>query len=185
MRVGLLGLQGAFRDHIPHLRRLGADIRVVRQADDLAGIDRLILPGGESTVMGKYMTTFGITGPLQRRVAGGLPVWGICAGCILLAKQVDGRPGVLAALDIGVVRNAYGRQNASAIRPIDIPLLDRSAFAAIFIRAPRVKAAAASIRVHARSGPDPVFIQSGSAMATTFHPELTADPVFHEYFMKI
>jgi pyridoxal 5'-phosphate synthase pdxT subunit len=185
MRVGLLGLQGAFRDHIPHLRRLGADIQVVRRVEDLSGIDRLILPGGESTVMAKYLSAFGLTAPLQQRIEEGLPIWGVCAGCILLARQVDGRPGVLASVPIQVARNAYGRQKASAIRPIDIPRLDRSAFPAIFIRAPRVEAAADSIRVHARCGPDPVFIQSGSAMATTFHPELTADPAFHEFFLKL
>lgn len=185
MRVGLLGLQGAFRDHIPHLQRLGADIRVVRQADDLAAVERLILPGGESTVMVKYLSAFDMIEPLRNRIKEGLPVWGICAGCVLLAKRVDGRPGALLALPMEVARNAYGRQNASAIHPMDIPLLDRPAFPAIFIRAPRVCATADSIRVHARLGPDPTFIQCRSIMATTFHPELTADPVFHEFFLKI
>jgi 5'-phosphate synthase pdxT subunit len=185
MRVGLLGLQGAFLDHIRHLRRLGADISLVKTPEAIAGIDRLILPGGESTVMGKFLEEFGMTAPLLDRVASGMPVWGICAGCILLAETVDGRPGLLSALPLTVARNAYGRQINSMESPVPIPILDRTAFPGIFIRAPRIISTGSDVTVHASVGSDPVFVQHGSIIATTFHPELTDDPVFHDFFLRL
>lgn len=185
MKVGLLGLQGAFRDHTRHLSALGAAFLVVKCPEHLDMVDCLIIPGGESTVMRKYLQDFRIEEPLRGRVAGGMPVWGICAGSILLAETVDGAPGLICALPVSAVRNAYGRQRESSISAIDIPLFDRKSFPAFFIRAPRLSCPANSLQVHAKYGPDPVFVQHGRVMATTFHPELTDDPVFHDYFLNL
>lgn len=183
-----MGLQGAFLDHIRHLTFLGAENRVIRDAAGLKGVDRLILPGGESTVMGKFLQEFEMTDPLRARIAQGMPVWGICAGAVLLAETVDGASGQLRALPMSVVRNAYGRQLASREHDIDIPILEAlggSPFSAIFIRSPRITAVGSEMAVHARAFKDPVFVQKGRVMATTFHPELTMDPVFHRYFLGL
>lgn len=183
MTVGLLGLQGAFLDHRKHLSRLGRRWRIVRDVDDLAAVERLILPGGESTVMAMFLESFGLLAPLRQRIVAGMPVWGICAGAILLAGTVDDGPGPIAALDAAVRRNAYGRQDASDVHPVDIPILDRPAFPAMFIRAPLITATGPEVTVLATRAHVPVFVRQGSIMATTFHPELTEDPVFHEYFL--
>jgi len=185
MVVGLLGLQGAFLDHIPHLERCGADYVVVRDAQALKQIDRLIVPGGESTVMAKFLAEFDMAVPLLQRIAGGMPVWGVCAGAILLAEQVDGRPGSLAALPIRLRRNAYGRQIASDTRLIDIDVLDLKAYQAIFIRAPRIESIDVEVSIHALRDNDPVFVQKDRIMATTFHPELNRNDAFHRYFLSL
>jgi 5'-phosphate synthase pdxT subunit len=185
MIVGLLGLQGAFLDHIPHFKRLGVTPVVVRDAQGLGAVDRLVIPGGESTVMTKFLKEFGMVTPLQERIAAGMPVWGVCAGAILLAREVDGRTGPLNALPVGVVRNAYGRQIDSSQRWIDVPLFDRPRYPAIFIRAPRIIHPPPQVTVHATLGDDPVFVQCGHVMATTFHPELNGDDLFHRYFLSI
>ncbi|RJQ66058.1 MAG: pyridoxal 5'-phosphate synthase glutaminase subunit PdxT [Desulfobacteraceae bacterium] len=185
MRVGLLGLQGAFLDHIPHLKRCGVEPVIVRDAQALSTIDRLIIPGGESTVMSKFLQEFGMLRPLGDRVSAGLPVWGVCAGAILLSQQVNGSPGVLAALPISLTRNAYGRQIASDTRPIDIALLDLVAYPAVFIRAPRIDRVGEGVVVHAVRDRDPVFIQKDHIMASTFHPELNPDDAFHRYFISL
>lgn len=184
MRVGLLALQGAFLDHYRILENLGASVVEIRCASDLDRIERLILPGGESTVMSKYMQMFNLIDPLKALIAQGLPVWGICAGCILLARTVDNKPGTLKVLNIAVRRNAYGRQAQSAVHEISFPCLQRTAFPSPFIRAPRITQTDKSVCIHACHGQDPVFVQQDTLMATTFHPELTEDSVFHNYFLK-
>ena len=183
--VGLLGLQGAFLAHIPHLKRCGVAHRIVRDSEALFSIDRLIIPGGESTVMVKFLREFGMLDPLKRRIEEGMPVWGVCAGCILLAEEVDGMPGTLGALPISVVRNAYGRQIASDIRQVDVPALGLVGYPAVFIRAPRIELVERDVTVYATRGRDPVFVQRGRVMATTFHPELNKDDLFHDYFLKL
>ena len=185
MRVGLLGLQGAFLDHIPHLQHLGVETVVVRDAKTISSIDRLIIPGGESTVMAKFLVEFRMLQPLVERITAGMPVWGICAGTILLAEQVDNSPGVLGVLPVSLRRNAYGRQIASDRRPIDIALFDLEAYPAIFIRAPRIEQLGSGVTVHARRDQDPVLIQKDRILASTFHPELNSDDVFHRYFISI
>ena len=185
MLVGLLGLQGAFLDHIRHLKTLGAGHTVVKEVGTLDTIDCLIIPGGESTVMEKFMTLFNMTNPLRERILSGLPVWGICAGCILLARTVDGRPGILGVLPVDVRRNTYGRQLESSKRPIDIPALGKAAFPALFIRAPRIETVAPHVEVLAALDKDPVCVRNGHILATTFHPELTTDSGFHEYFLNM
>ena len=149
MTVGLLGLQGAFLDHISHLKRCGVAYRIVRDKEALTAIDRLIIPGGESTVMTKFLREFGMLETLKGRIENGMPAWGVCAGSILLAEEVDGKPGTLAALPISVTRNAYGRQIASDIQPIDVPVLDLTHYPAVFIRAPRIDHSGGEVIIHA------------------------------------
>ncbi len=185
MQVGLLALQGAFTDHYRILTSLGASVVEVRNVSHLAGIDRLIIPGGESTVMTKYIYELGLAKPLQTRIRQGLPTWGICAGCIVLARTVDRDSGPLDTLPITVHRNAYGRQTRSAVHAIAIPHLQRSAFPALFIRAPKIVEMEEGVKVFARYQKIPVFVQKQNVMATTFHPELTEDTVLHEYFLSL
>ncbi len=185
MRVGLLGLQGAFLDHIAHLKRCGVDHCIVSDPHTLTKIDRLIIPGGESTVMIKFLHEFGMLEPLKERIAGGMPVWGVCAGAIVLSDRIDGSPGPVRALPIRVKRNAYGRQIASSQNWIEIPLFDQGSYPAIFIRAPKIEDLAAHLAVHARYGGDPVFVQDERIMVTTFHPELNGDDLFHRYFITL
>ena len=185
MQVGLLGLQGAFLDHIPHLARCGVAYSIVRDIQGLTRIDRLIIPGGESTVMAKFLVEFGRLAPLRERIGAGMPVWGVCAGAILLAERVDGQPGPLGALGVQLTRNAYGRQIASDTVSIQVPILGLDAYPAIFIRAPRIDTLAAGVTVQASRQNDPVFVQQGRIMATTFHPELHGDDLFHRYFMEL
>ncbi len=185
MLVGLLGLQGAFLDHIPHLDRCGATPVVVRDIQGLSRVDRLIIPGGESTVMTKFMVEFGMLEPLRARINSGMPVWGVCAGAILLAEQVDGKSGVLGVLSAQLTRNAYGRQIASDAISIRVPVLGLENYPAIFIRAPRIDTLDPSVTVHARREIDPVFVQEGNVIATTFHPELNSDDFFHRYFLDL
>ena len=185
MNVGLLGLQGAFLDHIPHFERLGVTHTVVRDIRGLRTIDRLVIPGGESTVMTKFLEEFGMVGPLKERIDDGMPVWGVCAGAILLSHEVDGRPGTLDALPVSVRRNAYGRQINSSQRWIDIPLFDAHAYPAIFIRAPKIDRIQKQVAIHATLDDDPVFVQKDRIMATTFHPELNKNDMFHRYFLSI
>jgi pyridoxal 5'-phosphate synthase pdxT subunit len=185
MIVGLLGLQGAFLDHIPHLKRLGVAPAIVRDRQGLHTIDRLIIPGGESTVMTKFLREYEMIRALGERINSGMPVWGVCAGAILLAERVDGAPGLLSALPAALTRNAYGRQRDSHQREIKIPLFDLDAYPAIFIRAPRIDRLVDQMTVHASLDGDPVFVQCGRRMATTFHPELNRDEVFHRYFLSL
>jgi 5'-phosphate synthase pdxT subunit len=185
MIVGLLGLQGAFCDHIPHLTRLRAKYRLVRDVDALNHIDRLIIPGGESTVMGKFLRQYGLVSALKARMASNMPVWGICAGAILLARTVDGLPGILKALPMEVIRNAYGRQIQSREENISIPILKIASYTAVFIRAPKIHRIDQTTEVFARYAHDPVFIQRDRIMATTFHPELNPDDHFHRYFLSL
>jgi 5'-phosphate synthase pdxT subunit len=185
MIVGLLGLQGAFHDHIPHFTRLKVKCRVVRDKDALNQIDRLVIPGGESTVMGKFLRQYGLDAALKARIAAGMPIWGVCAGAIVLADSIDGVPGILKALPIAVIRNAYGRQIQSCQSDIEIPKLGLKSYPAIFIRAPRIDRVDQATEVFARYGDDPVFIQNDRIMATTFHPELNPDDLLHRYFLSL
>lgn len=184
MKIGLLGLQGAFLDHIRHLEKLGAGYHIVKSAEALDKVDRLIIPGGESTVMEKFLDIFTMTASLREKIVDGMPVWGICAGSILLAQTVDDRPGILGVLPGNLARNAYGRQLDSSEKSIAVPVLKRPQFPAMFIRSPRIESVGPDVTVHASVDGDPVFVQYGHMLATTFHPELTTDSVFHEYFIR-
>lgn len=180
-----MALQGAFLDHYRILKSLGATVIEVRSVSHIFQMDRLIIPGGESTVMKKYLHEFNLTGAIINRIVQGMPVWGICAGCILLARTIDQSEGPLNVMNIAVRRNAYGRQMQSSVHSLAIPLLQCTAFPAPFIRAPRIVETDPSVNIHAHYENDPVFVQQDKIMATTFHPELTQNPLLHDYFLKL
>ncbi len=190
--IGVLALQGDFAEHEATLRRIGIEAREVRKAEELKALDGLIIPGGESTTFCRLMEDFGLYEPLRAVVHAGMPVWGTCAGMIVLAQQANGLPfPTLEAMDIEVDRNAYGRQVESFEADISVPALGGADYHAVFIRAPVVVSAGPRVTVLAscRHGTDeperPVAVRQGSALATSFHPELTDDPRFHEYFLRM
>jgi 5'-phosphate synthase pdxT subunit len=190
--VGVLALQGDFAEHEAMLRRLGVNTRQVRSAEDLRGLDGLIIPGGESTTFGRLMTDFGMYEPLRAFLRTGTPVWGTCAGMIVLAREAsDLEFPTLEAMDIEVLRNAYGRQVDSFEAELDVAALGNEPFHAVFIRAPVVASTGACVEVLAsvrdeRDGREaPVALRQGQLMATSFHPELTADTRFHKYFLDM
>ena len=186
-RVGILALQGDFLEHSMMLKHLGIPSVEVRLPRDLDVIDALILPGGESTTMVRLLDLHDLRDPLQRRVKEGMPVWGTCAGMILMASSLtEDRPEPLSRMDIEVTRNAYGRQLESFETNLDVPALGKTQLNAIFIRAPGVVNIGPGVDVLARlSDGTPVAVREGSKMATAFHPELTNDFRFHEYFIEI
>ena len=194
-RIGVLALQGDFREHLRALERLGAEGRAVRLPRDLDGLDGLIIPGGESTVMGKLMVAYDLDQPLRERIAAGLPIWGTCAGLILLARETDnamaGQP-LLAAMDVRVCRNAFGAQRESFEVNLDVPALGEQPVHAVFIRAPIVESVGAGVDVLARVEPglsvapgEIVAVRQGPLLGTAFHPEVTTDVRFHSYFLSI
>jgi 5'-phosphate synthase pdxT subunit len=189
-----LALQGDFIEHEVVLRRLGADARQVRAPDDLRDLDGLIIPGGESTTFCRLMHDFSLYDPLRAVIKSGLPVWGTCAGLIVLAQRVtDLDYPTLEALDVTVRRNAYGRQVDSFEVDLEIPALESGTpFHAVFIRAPVVEQVGGGVEVLARLPEDPdlsggsvVAVRQGPLLATSFHPELTDDTRFHRYFLDI
>lgn len=190
-RIGVLALQGDFREHIAHLERSGAETVRVRRAADLEGIDGLLLPGGESTAQSNLIRLHGLEEPLRAALGGGLPVYGSCAGMILLASTVlDTRPDALnfSALDITVRRNAFGRQVDSF--EASLPFDGGAPVTAVFIRAPWVEGVSPDARVLAEvTGSDgethPVAVRQGTALVTSFHPEVTDDLAVHEYFLAM
>lgn len=186
-RVGVLALQGDFREHLAVLRSLGADAVPVRRAEELESIDGLVIPGGESSVMDKLSRAFGVAEPLKAAIAAGLPVYGTCAGLIMLADAiVDGIAGQqsLGGLDVAVRRNAFGSQVDSFETDFDIPQLGDEPVHAVFIRAPIVESVGEKATVLARV-PDGrvVAVEQGDLLGTSFHPEITGDTRFHEYFL--
>lgn len=184
MLIGVLALQGAFIEHIRVLDRLGVATREVRQRKDLVGLDGLIIPGGESTTIGKLLDLLEMTEPVRALGRSGLPIWGTCAGLILLAREVGRPQPLLGLLDIGVRRNAFGAQLDSFEAQLPIPALGTVPFPAVFIRAPQIE----------RLGPDVtplatladgtvVAAERDNLLVTAFHPELTGDTRLHEYFL--
>ena len=186
-RVGVLALQGDFREHAAVLTSLGADVSLIRRPSELTGIDGLVLPGGESSVMDKLARSFDLAGPLREAITAGLPVYGTCAGLILLADRIlDGIAGQqsLGGLDVSVRRNAFGSQLDSFETDLSIPVLGDPPVHAVFIRAPVVEAAGPSVTPLA-SLPDGrmVAVEQGNLLGTSFHPEVTGDTRFHAYFL--
>ncbi|KQR54497.1 glutamine amidotransferase [Leifsonia sp. Leaf336] len=186
-RVGVLALQGDFREHIAVLRGLGADAVPVRRQEELEQVAGLVIPGGESSVMDKLSRAFGLAEPLRAAIAGGLPVYGTCAGLIMLADTiVDGIAGQqsLGGLDVAVRRNAFGSQVDSFETDLDIPQLGEEPVHAVFIRAPIVESVGERATVLARV-PDGrvVAVEQGDLLGTSFHPEITGDTRFHAYFL--
>jgi len=191
MKIGVLALQGAFIEHINKLHELGAEAVEVRLPQDLEGLDGLIIPGGESTTIGKLAETYHMTDAL-RQFAAEKPVWGTCAGMIFMAKRISATAGrdqpLLGVMDIDVERNAFGRQVDSFITPIEVEALGDEArpFPAVFIRGPRLMDARGDACVLAQlTDGTPVAAREGHWLVTSFHPELTDDTRFHEYFLKM
>ncbi|MGH9245997.1 MAG: pyridoxal 5'-phosphate synthase glutaminase subunit PdxT [Acidimicrobiales bacterium] len=189
MKVGVLALQGAFGLHARALAALGAEPVEVRQPDHLAAVDALVIPGGESTTMSFLLESSGLLDALARRLRDGLPALGTCAGMILLAGHiVDGRPDQrsLAAIDIDVRRNAFGRQVDSFEADLPIEGIDESErpFRAVFIRAPFVERTGAAVDVLATVDGHPVLCRQGSVLVAAFHPELAGDLRLHELFLR-
>jgi 5'-phosphate synthase pdxT subunit len=188
MKVGVLALQGGFRPHVEALAALGADAFEVRLWRDLAQADALVLPGGESTTVGRLLGTSELLEPLRERLAAGMPVLGTCAGLILLASEVlDGRPDqpVLGAIDLTVRRNAHGRQNESFEAPLEITGLAGGAFPGVFIRAPGIERVGQGVDVLAQlSSGEPVAARQGAVTVCAFHPELAGDLRFHQHFLS-
>ena len=187
VRIGVLSLQGDFLEHEISLRRLGADPVEVRLPRDLDTVDALIIPGGESTTMAHLLDLHELREPLQRRARQGMPVWGTCAGMILLAQALtDERPLPLGLMDIIVDRNAYGRQLQSFESELTVPALGDEPIPAVFIRAPALVSMGQDVETLAAL-PDgsAVAVQQGNVLATSFHPELTTDVRFHRYFLEM
>lgn len=189
MKVGVLALQGDFAEHLAVLSRLGASAREVRLPEDLQGLDGLIIPGGESTTIGKLATDYKLIEPL-REFGRAKPIWGTCAGAIFLSKDARRDQPLLGLMDITVERNAFGRQVESFIADLDVSALndlDKSnpPLRAVFIRAPLIEKVSGNAKALA-SLPDGriVAAEEGKLLATSFHPELTRDDRFHRYFLR-
>lgn len=189
--IGVLALQGDFIEHEAVLHRLGVSTCQVRTPAGLRDLDGLIIPGGESTTFCRLMEDFGLYQPLAVFVRAGIPVWGTCAGMIVLARHAAGLSfPTLEGLDIEVLRNAYGRQVDSFEADLEIPVLGPEPFPGVFIRAPVVGRVGPVVQVLASLQRDsdearPVAVRQGVILATSFHPELTGDPRFHSYFLEI
>lgn len=186
-RVGILAVQGAVREHAAALRAIGAEPVEVRLPADMENLDALILPGGESTTMRKLIDEYGLREPILAMAQRGAPMLGTCAGMILLAERLsDGEEPFLNLLDVEVRRNAYGRQLNSFEADLDFPSLGDEPLHGVFIRAPAVTDLGPDVEVLARDAQDrPIAVRQGSVIATTFHPELTADRRLHALFVGL
>ncbi|QDY07569.1 pyridoxal 5'-phosphate synthase glutaminase subunit PdxT [Micromonospora sp. HM134] len=191
--IGVLALQGDVREHLTALTGVGVDARPVRRPAELDAVDGLVVPGGESTTMSKLVDIFGLREPVDKRIAAGMPVYGSCAGMIMLAAEVlDGRPDQRGFAGIGMTvrRNAFGRQVDSFEAPVRIAGVDGPAFHAVFIRAPWVERVDPDVEVLGRVTGGPavdrvVAVRQGNLLATSFHPELTGDLRLHRYFADL
>ena len=185
--VGVLALQGAFGAHSARLAELGVPTREVRRAHDLDAVDALVMPGGESTTMSNLLTSSGLFDEIKARASDGMPIFGTCAGMILLATEVlDGRPDQrsFGLVDLTVRRNGYGRQLDSFETDLEVTGLDQP-FHGVFIRAPRVEAIGPAVEVLASHDGAPVLVCQGRMMTASFHPELTPDTRLHERFVQL
>ncbi|MBV9485043.1 MAG: pyridoxal 5'-phosphate synthase glutaminase subunit PdxT [Frankiaceae bacterium] len=185
-RIGVLALQGDVREHLAALRSAGAEAVAVRRPDELGDLDGIVIPGGESTTIGKLLVTFELLEPLRKAIVAGLPAYGSCAGMILLADRVlDGTPDQvwLGGIDMTVRRNAFGRQVDSFEGTVELDGVGE--FDAVFIRAPWVEAVGPEVTVLGRAADKIVAVRQGPLLATSFHPELTGDPRVHELFVSM
>ncbi len=187
MKVGVLALQGDVREHARALEGAGATPVEIRYPEEIDRVDALVMPGGESTTIGKLLERFGLRDPIIERARSGMPLYGTCAGLILMATKVEGRhdaPHRMGLLDMTVQRNAYGRQTESF--ETDLIVRDMTdPFRAVFIRAPRVIDTGPDIEVLAAHDGDPVLVQRDHLLASTFHPEMTSDGRVHALFVDI
>ncbi len=183
-KIGVLALQGAFIEHQAALKKCGAQTRQIRTAAELEEVEGLIIPGGESTAIGKLMRAAALDEKIKEQHKQGMPVWGTCAGMILLAREIVGMDQVhLDLMDISVIRNGFGRQVDSFETELEIDGLGKTK--GVFIRAPYVDKAWGEARVLSRFNEKIVMVQQEGLLATAFHPELTADASIHKYFLEM
>ncbi len=183
--VGILAIQGDFALHAKMLDRIGAAWKLVKHAAELFEVSGLIMPGGESTTMLKFFSSEGLGAAVNDFATAGKPIFGTCAGAILLAKEVLNPPQErLALMDITIERNAYGRQVDSSVRQGECPALAGHPIEMVFIRAPIIRRVGEGVRVLGHSDGLPVLVEQGSLLAATFHPELTEDETVHRYFLS-
>ena len=187
MRIGVLASQGAFAEHIAILNQMKIEALPVRLPQELVGLDGLIIPGGESTSIGKLMLDYNLTSEIENLAKKGLPIFGTCAGMILLAKEIsDTDIEPMGLMDIKVKRNAFGRQRESFETELSIPALGEKPFPGVFIRAPIIEQANSEIEILARlANGTSVAARQGKILVSAFHPELTNDLRFHQYFLDI
>jgi 5'-phosphate synthase pdxT subunit len=191
MNVGILALQGDFYEHEAVLQQAGVATRQVRLPEHLADVDRLIIPGGESTTIGKLLARYDLLTAIRARAEADMPLWGTCAGAIVLAQRIlDGVPDQprLGLMDIDVRRNAFGRQLDSFETELNVPAFGAQPVPGVFIRAPGIEAVGPDVDVLAHLPANPAAIvaaRQGRLLATTFHPELTGDDRFHRYFLTL
>ena len=183
MKVGILALQGDFREHGRVVGSLGATPVEVRTPDDLAGVDALIIPGGESTTIGKLARSHGLVEPIRERAAKGMPMLGTCAGMIVMARRVDGGEPLLDLVDVAVRRNAYGRQVESFEADVDVRGISQPV-RGVFIRAPQVEDLGPDVEVLAEHEGRPVVARQGNMVVASFHPELVGETRLHEYLLS-
>jgi len=185
--IGVLGMQGAFQKHIDAIRACGHEAFWLREEDELRRVDGMILPGGESTTVGKLLDRWGLMQPVRERARAGMPLFGTCAGMIVMARSLEDETGQprLALMDIVVRRNAYGRQVDSFETDLDLPCLGVEPFHGVFIRAPMVTDVGDGVEVLGRHEGETVFVRQGNLLAGAFHPELTEDPRVHRYFLQM
>jgi 5'-phosphate synthase pdxT subunit len=185
-KVGVLAYQGDVREHLAALEAVGAAPVEIRRVEELEAVDGLVVPGGESTVIGKLADRYGLLEPLRRRVAAGLPTFGTCAGLIFLAREVEGPPQhLLGALDVRVRRNAFGRQVASFEAEVDVKGVDGGPVSGAFIRAPWVAEAGPEVEVLAEVDGKVVAVRQGNLLATAFHPELSGEVRLHRWLVDL
>ena len=187
MKIGVLASQGAFAEHIDKLRQLGVETMPVRLPEELEGLDGLVIPGGESTSISKLLLAYRMVDKIRILAGSGLSILGTCAGTILLAKKnSDGYPESLGVMDMTVKRNAFGRQKESFETDLSVPVLGEKPFHAVFIRAPLIEQTADKVEILARlTDGTIVAARQGKLLALAFHPELTDDLRFHQYFLDI
>ena len=187
MEVGVLAIQGDFAEHIAVLGKLGVTAREIRLPEQLDSLDGLIIPGGESTTLSRLMTIYNLREPIAQMALHGHAVWGTCAGMIMLSREITEQdPVPLDVMDIGVQRNAFGRQVDSFEQDLNVSALGGTPYHAIFIRAPVIIRVGQGVKVlSALEDERPVAVQQGNLMATSFHPELTNDYRFHSYFLDL
>ncbi|HAP32363.1 MAG TPA: pyridoxal 5'-phosphate synthase glutaminase subunit PdxT [Firmicutes bacterium] len=185
LTIAVLALQGAVTEHMHSVERCGASALAVRRAAQLSGVDGLIIPGGESTTIGRLSGLYGFREAICSLAAAGKPVLGTCAGAILLARRVDGQDPIIPLMDIAVVRNAFGRQRESFETDMAIPALGAEPYCGVFIRAPLISSVGAEVEVLASYGAGVVFARQKNLLAVAFHPELTDDLRLHQYFLNM
>ncbi len=181
--VGVLGLQGNVEEHADMLQRITKDVRIIKKANDIKGLDGLVIPGGESTTIFPLLKKYKIDREIKKA---NLPIFGTCAGAVILAKEIlNMDQDTLNLMDMSVERNAYGRQVDSFEADLKIPKIGKKPLRGVFIRAPVITRVGDGVEVLAKQNGDPVLVRDGQFLAATFHPELTDDTRIHEYFLKL